>query len=212
MKLGTTTSGASSMYPPAILFRAPKDKTDGTDLDYKKFEIKINPEGPDRKAPVFEDGSAEDWVTWCIEFQGLTGELWCIVTEGTKLAAAALTLLKGSARTRFQSMLHEKQAKNTLRAANAKFTDIDIFNQVMNDFGKHHFPTTGDVWRRQVNYLRFDVKMSDFKGMTIHEFAARLLTLNAYLAYFPAHPRGIPAKLLNEDKLVSILNHSKPDT
>jgi hypothetical protein len=55
------------MYPPAILFRAPKDKTDGTDLDYKKFEIKINPEDPDsetvgRKAPVFEDGSTEDWV------------------------------------------------------------------------------------------------------------------------------------------------------
>jgi hypothetical protein len=175
MKLATTTSGTSSMYPPAILFRAPKDKTDGTDLDYKKFEIKINPEDPDsetvgRKAPVFEDGSAEDWVTWCIEFQGLTREL-CIVTEGTKLAATALTLLKGSARTRFQSMLHEKQAKNALRDADAKFTDIDIFNQVMNDLGKHHFPTTGDVWRRQVNYLRFDVKMSDFKGMTIREFA-----------------------------------------
>jgi hypothetical protein len=60
------------MHPPAIRFRVPKDKTDGTDLDFKKFEIKINPADPDsetagRKAPVFQDRTTKDWLTWCIE-------------------------------------------------------------------------------------------------------------------------------------------------
>ena len=204
------------MYPPAICFRVPKDKTDGTSCDYKKFEIKINPADPDsetvgRKAPVFEDGSTEDWLTWCIEFQDLVREL-NISTEGTKLTATALTLLKGAARAKFQSILHEKQAKNLVRDEEAKFSNMVIFTQVVNDLAKHYFPTTGDVWRRQINYLRFDVKMSDFKEMTLRQFASRLLRINEYLAFFPARPRGIPAKSLNEDELVSILNHSKPDT
>jgi hypothetical protein len=60
MKLASKSSGTSNMYPPAICFRVPKDKTDRTDLDFKKFEIKINPADPDsetvgRKAPVFQD-------------------------------------------------------------------------------------------------------------------------------------------------------------
>jgi hypothetical protein len=81
-------------------------------------------------------------------------------------------------------MLHEKQAKNALRDADAKFMDIDIFNQVMNDLGKHR-KTCGED---KSTILDLMFKMSDFKGMTIHRFAARLLTLNAYLAYFPARP------------------------
>jgi hypothetical protein len=41
MKLASKSSGTSSMYPPANRFRVPKDETDGTDLDFKKFKIKL---------------------------------------------------------------------------------------------------------------------------------------------------------------------------
>jgi hypothetical protein len=42
-----------------------------------------------------------------------------------------------------------------------KFTNmLDIFTRVVNDLAKHYFPTMGDVWRRQINYLRFDVRMT----------------------------------------------------
>jgi hypothetical protein len=44
-----------------------------------------------RKAPVFEDGTTEDCLTWCIEFQDLVREL-NISSEGTKLTPTALTL------------------------------------------------------------------------------------------------------------------------
>jgi hypothetical protein len=96
----------------------------------------------------------------------------------------ALTLLKGSARAKFQSILHEKQAKNTVRANDVKFTNMDIFTQVVNDLAKHYFSTMGDVWRRKMNYLRFDVRMTDFKEMTLRQqFASsRLLRINKYLA------------------------------
>jgi hypothetical protein len=71
-------------------------------------------------------------------------------------------LLKGSAGAKFQSILHKKNRLKMPVVLNndVKFMNMDIFTRVVNDLAKHYFPTMGDVWRRQINYLRFDVRMT----------------------------------------------------
>jgi hypothetical protein len=88
---------------------------------------------------------------------------------------------------------------------------MQIFEQVISDLAKHYFPTMGDVWRRQINYLRFHVRMSDFKEMTLPLFASRLLRINEYLSFFPACPRGIPANCSMKTNIMILGTGMDPD-
>ena len=83
-KIALLQAQALQVNPPSIWFERPtkkskkgKDESDDEDLDegkIKKMSIKIDPDDPDSglmeiKCPVFEEGSAEEWIKWRIQLE-----------------------------------------------------------------------------------------------------------------------------------------------
>lgn len=211
-----TNVNIPSLYAPSIPFKESKKSKDKDDEgEYKQFDVKINAadatsaDKAKQKVLVFTDGTAEEWVTWRMNVDDLIRDL-NIADIGDKKVATTLTVLSGAARARFQTSYRDRQERNAGRPVEARLDTNTIYGFAMEDLGKFYFPTTGDPWRKQVNYLRHEVKMSDYT-YDLRTFAARLRRLNDYLAYFPKRPNGNPSTKLPEDELVAIMNHAKPD-
>ena len=125
-----------------------KLKDEDKDL-YKTIEVWIDrsDEGSDseiieKRVQQFEDGSAEEWIQWRIEFAEV--ESGYPLTKASSKTSMVLTLLKGRARQLFQALFQAAnancQSKNASLKKPAQKDCEQVFELVLNNVGKIFSP------------------------------------------------------------------------
>ena len=149
--------------------------------------------------------SPEAWIKWLKELD----EIICDypLKTGKHKGTMALALLKGSARDKFQqAILTLDTDNNALPEAERKDRKV-FFDMALLEVGKSYFPIMY-AYQKQLVYMQHYLNLGSH---TARNFATRLRELNNYLPYFPREKgKPEPCKLLEDDKLVFILNQAKP--
>ncbi len=205
---------AMQVNPPAIPFRRVKKKEEDEDeVETKKLKIRTDPTDEDSdeieiRATVFDEGEAEDWIKWRIQFDELVRDMQLVT--GRQKIVVAKALLKGNAREKFSNILadlainRELEVEDDEVGAQDKNMDDD-FEEAIKKLGLDYFPSV-HAYRRQRNYLRYHVFMMD---MTLSDFKAELRRQNNFLKYFPVPDDREKCEMLPDDELVEIVDRAK---
>ncbi len=205
---------AMQVNPPAIPFRRVKKKEEDEDeVETKKLKIRTDPTDEDSdeieiRATVFDEGEAEDWIKWRIQFDELVRDMQLVT--GRQKIVVAKALLKGNAREKFSNILadlainRELEVEDDEVGAQDKNMDDD-FEEAIEKLGLDYFPSV-HAYRRQRNYLRYHVFMMD---MTLSDFKAELRRQNNFLKYFPVPDDREKCETLPDDELVEIVDRAK---
>ena len=227
-------------WPPAIPFESTISKktsakksnkskdADGDDTDdlsgFRSFTIPFDPTNPDSgsyktKVRVFEEGNAEEFVTWRQEIDDLFEKLQIdeISSSEAKSNEHAnkrhmyfSSLLKGDAKEHYRVAWSARHAENNTLAPPDRASDSIILDFVLNDLAKFYFGRNGEwktAYRVQKSYLRKHLYMGD---MSPDKFIDRVLKLNRMLAYFPYDDTDLCAPAsLEEDEIIDILDSAK---
>jgi hypothetical protein len=100
---------AMQVDPPVIPFHCIKKKEEDEDkVDTKKLKIRTDPMDEDSdeieiRATVFDEGEAEDWIKWRIQFDELVRNMQLVM--GRQKIVVEKALLKGNAREKFSNIL-----------------------------------------------------------------------------------------------------------
>ncbi len=159
---------------------------------------------------MFENGDAEMWCDWQIEFEDLI-QLAPLTTAEHK-SNAALTLFKGKALQHFKQYTHAVEKVDVERNARQKktpWTEEQKFYEILDRVAQEFFPIK-HAYRRQHFYMRYPLYIGGKFG--VREFMARLHRINACIPYFPrkSDANGVKyCKRLPDDELCDILNLAK---
>ena len=211
------------IWPPPVSFHArttkkvkSSDTSDDDDSDTtRSFEIllDLNDQNSDTykmKMAVFEDGTAEDWVTWRINVDDLFTKV-SAENNGQKQNQIYMSLLKGSARDRYLLNYTERNDANLTLAPADRLDIADLLLLVINDTAKKYFSLDCDwhkAYRYQKAYMRKNLFMGD---MNPEKFCERLTKINRMLTFFPFTDddvRESPSPL-DDDELCDILDSAK---
>ena len=144
--------------------------------------------------PFFDSGTPEEWIKFRRGLKAvLKGQN---VTTGPPSFAVAKTLLKGDALTVFESSSTTHGAATTAN-----------FQTCLDDVAAHVFPDKAG--QTQKRYLRRNLRKD--ASMTVKEWVARVMELNAYLTEFPAH-NGTDITELDDAEIMDILEYGVPPT
>ena len=117
-----------AVSPPAILFKRKAKKNNGEEKDkFQSIEVPLDPDDKDSdtlewKVAVFEDGDAEDWVKWRINYEYLV-EAYPLDTPD-KQVKMLRTLLKGEAKDRFNTALEAAKANEPVGKLNLALNEL----------------------------------------------------------------------------------------
>ena len=174
---------AMQVNPPAIPFRREKKKTDDLDAhETKKLKVKTDPTDEDSdeievRATVFDEGDAEGWIQWRIQFDDLIRDM--NFTTGRQKILLAKALLKGNAREKFLDLLADLEMRED--DEDDDYNDETILAEAIEQLGLDYFPSPYS-YRRQRNYLRYHLFMMEMPLADIH---AELRHQNNFLHFFP---------------------------
>jgi hypothetical protein len=183
------------------------------DTMYHEFEYSMHSASPETgtkmktKTLMFEDGDAEMWCDWRIEFDDLIR--LAPLESGTDKINAALTLLKGKALQHFKEYQRVETVKEANRPNPDERDDNDLFNEIIDDVAKEFFPVN-HAYRRQIFYMKYHLFIGGKTG--VRDFIARVHRINSCIPYFPRKngKKGLRnCKKLGEDELCDILNLAK---
>ena len=198
---------AMQVNPPAIPFRREKKKSDEVDdRETKKLRIKTDPTDEDSdeievRATVFDEGDAEGWIQWRIQFDDLIRDM--NLTTGRQKILLAKALLKGNAREKFIDLLTDLELRETDEIED--YRDEDNLNEAIEQLGLDYFPSANS-YRRQRNYLRYHLFMLE---MPLADFRAELRRQNNFLRYFPIPTDRDKCEMIPDDELVDIVDRAK---
>jgi hypothetical protein len=208
------THHMASDPPPIKFMRSDCASKSPADTMYHEFEYRLDNANKksmkmSKKTLMFENGDAEMWCDWRIEFDDLI-RLAPLTTAEHK-SNAVFNLFKGKALQHFKEYTWTVDNLNDGRGKRDKTTwdDDQKFFEVLDRVAKEFFPVK-HAYRRQCFYLRYHLYIGGKFG--VREFMARLHRINACIPYFPrkTDTQGIKyCKRLPDDKLCDILNLAK---
>ena len=208
------THHMASDPPPIKFMRSDRASKSPSDTMYHEFEYRLDSADKkstkmSKKTLMFENGDAEMWCDWRIEFDDLI-RLAPLITAEHK-SNAALTLFKGKALQHFKEFTRTVESLNDERIERGKtpWDDDQKFFEVLDRVAKEFFPVK-HAYRRQCFYLRYHLYIGGKFG--VREFMARLHRINACIPYFPrkSDANGVKyCKRLPDDELCDILNLAK---
>jgi hypothetical protein len=138
--------------PPPILFAREKKGKDEDETVYKRLDLRIDPDDEKnldtftKKVRVFEEGSPEEWIKWCIDFSEV--ERAKPLSIGESKVSMARVLLKGRAKDIYETKLSEMTLSVT-----PKPTANVCHAAALDQLGKTFFKTA-HATRRQRAYMR----------------------------------------------------------
>jgi hypothetical protein len=209
------THHMASDPPPIKFMRSERASKSPAGTMYHEFEYRLDNANKksakmSKKTLMFENGDAEMWCDWRIEFDDLI-RLAPFTTAEHKYNAA-LTLFKGKALQRFKKEyirtvdnLNDEQEKRD----KTPWNDDQKFFKVLDQVAKEFFPVK-HAYRRQCFYFRYHLYIGGKFG--VREFMACLHRINACIPYFSrkTDTQGIKyCKRLPDDELCDILNLAK---
>ena len=181
--------------PPIKLMRSDRASKPVPVTMYHEFEYRLDSLDADstkmsKKTLMFENGDAEMWCDWRIEFDDLI-RLAPLTTAEHK-TNAALTLFKGKALQHFKQYTHAVEKADVERNARKKktpWTEEQKFYEILDRAAQEFFPIK-HAYRRRHFYMRYHLYIGGKFG--VGEFMARLLRINACIPYFPrkTDPQG----------------------
>jgi len=200
--------------PPIKFIRSERAAKTPDDSMYHEFEFHIDKNDKkstkmSKKMLMFENGDAEMWCDWRIEFDDLV-QLAPLKTTDQK-TNAVLTLFKGKALQHFKEFSRSIEQVNRERIDSGKtaWSEERKFSEILDKVAKEFFPVK-HAYRRQCFYLRYHLYISGKFG--VREFMARLHRINACIPYFP-RKNGVNGRVvctrLPDDELCDILNLAK---
>ena len=198
---------AMQVNPPAIPFRRDRKKPDDLDdRETKKLKVKTDPTSEDSdeievRATVFDEGDAEGWIQWRIQFDDLIRDMNFTTAHQKILLAKAL--LKGNAREKFLDLLADLEMQRD--DGDDEYSDENILAEALVQLGLDYFPSPNS-YRRQRNFLRYHLFMME---MPLADFRAELRRQNNFLRYFPIPADKDRCEMIPEDELVDILDRAK---
>jgi transposase InsO family protein len=198
---------AMQVNPPAIPFRRDKKRPDEPDdRETKKLRVKTDPEDEDSdeievRATVFDEGDAEGWIQWRIQFDDLIRDM--NLSTGRQKILLAKALLKGNAREKFLDLLADLEMRDT--DGDREYRDDENLEEAIELLGLDYFPSPNS-YRRQRNYLRYHLFMME---MPLADFRAELRRQNNFLRYFPIPADRDKCEMIPDDELVDILDRAK---
>jgi hypothetical protein len=230
-------------WPPAIPFESTLSKktsakksnkskdSDGDDAEdssrSRSFKIPFDPANPEAgsyktKVQVFEEGKAEEFVTWRQEMDDLfeklkIDEISSMEPEpgkegkekenANKRHMYFSSVLTGDAKDHYRVAWSARHAKNNELPHLERSSDSIVLDFVLNDLTKYYFGRNGEwktAYRVQKSYLRKHLYMGD---MSPDKFMDRVLKLNRMLRYFPYDDADLSAPAsLEEDEIIDILD------
>jgi hypothetical protein len=200
--------------PPIKFMRSDRASKPVADTMYHEFEYRLdnldeNSTKMSKKTLMFENGDAEMWCDWRIEFEDLI-RLAPLTTAEHK-SNAALTLFKGKALQHFKEYTRTVEIFDAERVKKkkTKWTDEQKFYEILDRVAQEFFPVK-HAYRRQCFYMRYHLYIGGKFG--VREFMARLHRINACIPYFPrkADTQGkLDCRRLPDDELCAILNLAK---
>jgi hypothetical protein len=200
--------------PPIKFMRSERASKPPADTMYHEFEYRLDATDKkstkmSKKTLMFENGDAEMWCDWRIEFEDLI-RLAPLTTAEHK-SNAALTLFKGKALQHFKEYTRTVESLDAVRVQKGKtsWSDEHKFYEVLDRVAKEFFPVK-HAYRRQCFYLRYHLYIGGKFG--VREFMARLHRINACIPYFPRKfdTQGtLDCRRLPDDELCDILNLAK---
>ena len=217
------------IWPPPISFKAKSKRTqkksaksstssDDDDSDdekyYRSFEARLNPDYEQEtdtykvKVQVFEDGTAEDWISWRIAVEDLFNKLQA-ENNSSKQHQIYSSLLSGKAKERYVGCYNSRNATNSALPNRDRYSDEEVLNLVVNDTAKKYFSTQCDwsnAYRYQKAYMRKNLFIGD---MDPDVFCDRLEKMNGMLPYFPVFDDANDPAKLDDDELCDILDSAK---
>ena len=161
---------AMQVNPPAIPFRRDKKRPDEPDdRETKKLRVKTDPEDEDSdeievRATVFDEGDAEGWIQWRIQFDDLIRDM--NLSTGRQKILLAKALLKGNARKKFLDLLADLEMRDM--DGDQEYRDEKNLEEAIELLGLDYFPSPNS-YRRQHNYLRYhlfimEMPLADFRA------------------------------------------------
>ncbi len=200
--------------PPIKFMRSDRASKPVADTMYHEFEYRLdnldeNSTKMSKKTLMFENGDAEMWCDWRIEFEDLI-RLAPLTTAEHK-SNAALTLFKGKALQHFKEYTRTVEIFDAerIKKKKTKWTDEQKFYEILDRVAQEFFPVK-HAYRRQCFYMRYHLYIGGTFG--VREFMARLHRINACIPYFPrkADTQGkLDCRCLPDDELCAILNLAK---
>jgi hypothetical protein len=200
--------------PPIKFMRSDRASKPVADTMYHEFEYRLdnldeNSTKMSKKTLMFENGDAEMWCDWRIEFEDLI-RLAPLTTAEHK-SNAALTLFKGKALQHFKEYTRTVEIFDAERVKKkkTKWTDEQKFYEILDRVAQEFIPVK-HAYRRQCFYMRYHLYIGGKFG--VREFMARLHRINACIPYFPrkADTQGkLDCRRLPDDELCAILNLAK---
>jgi hypothetical protein len=200
--------------PPIKFMRSDRASKPVADTMYHEFEYRLdnldeNSTKMSKKTLMFENGDAEMWCDWRIEFEDLI-RLAPLTTAEHK-SNAALTLFKGKALQHFKEYTRAVEIFDAerIKKKKTKWTDEQKFYEILDRVAQEFFPVK-HAYRRQCFYMRYHLYIGGKFG--VREFMARLHRINACIPYFPrkADTQGkLDCRRLPDDELCAILNLAK---
>jgi hypothetical protein len=200
--------------PPIKFMRSDRASKPVADTMYHEFEYRLdnldeNSTKMSKKTLMFENGDAEMWCDWRIEFEDLI-RLAPLTTAEHK-SNAALTLFKGKALQHFKEYTRTVEIFDAerIKKKKTKWTDEQKFYEILDRVAQEFFPVK-HAYRRQCFYMRYHLYIGGKFG--VREFMARLHRINACIPYFPrkADTQGkLDCRRLPDDELCAILNLAK---
>ena len=201
--------------PPIKFMRSDRASKPVSDTMFHEFEYRLDSLDADstkmsKKTLMFENGDAEMWCDWRIEFDDLI-RLAPLTTAEHK-TNAALTLFKGKALQHFKQYTHAVEKADVERNARKKktpWTEEQKFYEILDRVAQEFFPIK-HAYRRQHFYMRYHLYIGGKFG--VREFMARLHRINACIPYFPrkTDTQGkLDCRRLPDDELCAILNLAK---